>query len=131
MAPALELGTTPGHGYCGLQAVMLYCGSVLQNQNFSRQKPWIQPICFLLDILRACHTFFARSLSRGASLFVSLCFLLTGTWPKSCLGATSVLNEVFKMCQNFVDHGMPLHTVALFVLLFSAKCVIFCHRRYH
>ena len=42
MAPALELGTTPGHGYCGLQAVMLHSESVLQNHDFSRQTPWIQ-----------------------------------------------------------------------------------------
>ena len=55
--------------------------------------------------------FCSRSLSRGASLSVSLRFLLTGILPKSCSSATSVLNEFFKMSQNLVDHRMPLHYV--------------------
>ena len=53
--------------------------------------------------------FCSHSLSRGASLSVSLRFLLTGTLPKSCSSATSVLNDFFNISQNFVDHWMPLH----------------------
>ena len=46
-----------------------------------------------LVFLRARHV-----LSCGAaSLSVFVHFLLTGTWPKSCLGATSVLNEFFRI----------------------------------
>ena len=108
MTPALELGTTPGHGY-SLQAVMLFFGSVLQNHDLSRQTSWF------LSIL-AVFFVFARvrhALSRGAASFtVFLHFLLTGTGPKSCLGATSVLNEIFKVCQKFVDHWMPLYSLS-------------------
>ena len=52
---------------------------------------------------------FSLSFRAGTVLAISLCFLLTGTLPKPCSSATSVLNEFFKICQNFVDHRMTLH----------------------
>ena len=60
----------------------------------SRETPWILLISAVFFVfLRARHV-----LSRGAaSLTVFSHFLLTGTWPKSCLGATSVLNKFYKI----------------------------------
>ena len=69
-----------------------------KNHDFSRQTPWFLSILAVFAIsLRVRH-----ALSRGAASFtVFLHFLLTRTWPKSCLSATSVLNEFFKMMSNF------------------------------
>ena len=86
MAPALELGTTPAHGYYSLQAVMLFPRSVLQNT--------VDSANLLFFCLSTCSS---RFFSRGALFCLLLyVFLLTGTWSKSCLGATSVLNEFFR-----------------------------------
>ena len=84
---------------------MLFFGSALRNSDFSRQTPWFLILDVFSVLVRARHALF-----RGAASFtVFLNFLLTGTWPKSSLGATSVLNEIFKFCRKFVDHRMPLH----------------------
>ena len=88
------------------QAVMLSSGLILQNHDFSRQSPWIQPVRCRLVSFCACHALFVLALSRGASLSISFYFLLPA---KPCSSATSVLNEFFNISQNFVDHWMPLH----------------------
>ena len=109
MKPALELGTTPGHGY-SLHAVLPFFGSVLQNPDFSRQTPWFfaNLSCFSCVCTRSSRSLsisLSLSLSRRAAPFtVFVHFLLRGTWPESCLGATSVSKETFKSCQKFVDH---------------------------
>ena len=77
-----------------------------KHRGFSLFAVFFLPFTCLSRFFHSLSLSLSLSLSRGASLSVSLCFLLTGTWPKSCLGATSVLNEFF---QNFVDHRMPLH----------------------
>ena len=73
---------------------MLFFGSALQNPDVSRQTPWFLLILAGFSVcVRVRHALF-----RGAASFIAfLHFLLTGTWPKSCLGAMSVLNETFKM----------------------------------
>ena len=107
MAPALELGTTLWHGYCDLQAVMLISGLILQNHDFSRQTPWIQPVRCLFDLFLACHAFL---FSLSLAVRFSVCFLTLSTdrYFAKCSSATSVLNEFFNMSQNFVDHRIPL-----------------------
>ena len=92
MAPALELGTPPWYGYSP-QAVMIFLGSALQNLDFCGQTP-----CFLLAFASfTVYTCDRLALFLGAASFtVFQHFLLTGTSPKSCLGAKSVLNELFK-----------------------------------
>ena len=65
MTPALELGTTPGHGY-SLQAVMLFFGSVLQNHDLSRQTSWFLSILAVFFCFRPRSS---RSLSRGGFFY--------------------------------------------------------------
>ena len=96
-----------------LQAVMLFYGSVLRHHDFSGQTPWFLSILAVCSVLlRVRHALFREA----ASFTVFLHFLLTGTWLKSCLGATSVKN-----CQNFVDHRIPLHHSPLFRLVVPGK----------
>ena len=92
MAPALELSTTPGHGYCNY-AVMLLPGSILQNRVSAGKHRGYWHFCCLFYQFVVLYTFFFRSfslsfslslslslsLSRGTSLAVSLYFSLTGT----------------------------------------------------
>ena len=92
MAPVLELGTTPGHRY-SRQAVMMFVGSALQNLNFCGQTPWF---LFALASFTVYTCVRLALFRRAASLTVFQHFLLTCTSPKSCLIATSVLNEFFK-----------------------------------
>ena len=62
------------------------------------------------------------SLFRGAASFtVFPYFLLTGTSPKSCLGATSDLNEYFKKRQNFVDYRMPLQLLRIKIRIIKRR----------
>ena len=64
------------------------------------------------------------SLSRGASLPTSLWFLLTGSWPKSCFGATSVLNDFcHNRCQILVDPRMSLqHSQGFWLVVLGKHC---------
>ena len=79
------------------------------------------------SLLHGQYSVVSLSLSLvAASLTVFQHFLLTGTSPKSCLGATSDFNEVFKKCQIFVDNRMPLQGVYLaYQLRYLTQCVDF------
>ena len=101
MAPALELGTNPGHGYSPQTVIMFLC-SALQNLDFYGQIPW-----FLFALAGfTVYTCDRLALFRRAAFFaVFQHFLRTGTSPKSCLGATSVLNEFLK---NYVKFSLAL-----------------------
>ena len=121
MAPALELGTIPGHGYSP-EAVMMFLGSALQNKDFCEQTP-----CFLFAL--AGFTVYTRdrlNLFRGASSFtVFQHFLLTGTSPKSCLGATSVLNDEF--FKNGVKFSLTIGCRYINCYFFLIKIHLFQH----
>ena len=76
---------------------MLFFGSALRNPDFSRQTPG-----FLLNlVVFLSSSAFVTLFHRAASSTVFLHFLLTDTWPESCLGATSLLNEIFKIVSEF------------------------------
>ena len=109
MAPALELCTTFGHGYCDLQAVMLSSGVILQNYDFSRQTPWIQPVrsFFTLFVLVTLFLFSIYLAGRFSVNFLTLS--ADRYFAKPCSSATSVFNEFFNISQNFIDRWKPLH----------------------
>ena len=88
---------------------MRLSGSVLQSRDSAGKHRRYRHFCCLLDQIVLGHTFSCALSLRGTSLAVFLWFLLTGTLPKPCSSAASVLNNFFKICQNFVDHGMTLH----------------------
>ena len=92
MAPALELGTVPGHGYSP-EAVMMFLGSALQNKDFCEQTP-----CFLFAL--AGFTVYTRdrlALFRGASSFtVFQHFLLTGTSLLQTIALTANRLELYR-----------------------------------
>ena len=73
---------------------------------FCGQIPWIWHVLAGFTVNAICCL--ALSLSQGGFFDRFSNLLLTGTSPKSCLGATSDLDEFFKTCQIFVDNRMPL-----------------------
>ena len=76
-----------------------YCFPVqfCKNHDLSNQTPWFLSFLavFFSVFLRVRH-----ALSRGGFFSVFLHFLLTGTWPKSCLGVLNVSFE--RIFQNDV-----------------------------
>ena len=66
-------------------------------QKFQQTNTWFLSILAVFSDLPFTHS--SRSLSRGGFIYrlFTLHFLLTGTCLISCLGATSVLNEFFKV----------------------------------